>query len=167
MLKFLLVGESRVGKTCLLRRFTREAYSELPLTIGIDFESQKMDIDGLIVRLQLWDTAGQERYRSVTKSYYKNCDAFVVCFDLCNRESFRAIEKWIAEVQDFASEALVMLVGTKLDAALEGNRQVSSAEASQFVEERGFLGFVETSSKTGENVSNLFFNICKKVLTSR
>ncbi|XP_052615039.1 ras-related protein Rab-26 isoform X1 [Peromyscus californicus insignis] len=120
--KVMLVGDSGVGKTCLLVRFKDGAFlaGTFISTVGIDFRNKVLDVDGMKVKLQIWDTAGQERFRSVTHAYYRDAHALLLLYDITNKDSFDNIQAWLTEIQEYAQQDVVlMLLGNKVDSAQE------------------------------------------------
>ena len=118
LFKLLIIGDSAVGKTSLLLRYTDEAYSEHYIsTIGVDFKIKTMELDGKTVKLQIWDTAGQERFKTITPTYYKGADGIIVVFDLTNQKSYDNVKKWLEEIEQYTSGKKVnkLLVGSKCD----------------------------------------------------
>ncbi|XP_048645316.1 ras-related protein Rab-26 isoform X4 [Marmota marmota marmota] len=114
--KVMLVGDSGVGKTCLLVRFKDGAFlaGTFISTVGIDFRNKVLDVDGVKVKLQIWDTAGQERFRSVTHAYYRDAHALLLLYDVTNKASFDNIQAWLTEIQEYAQHNVVlMLLGNK------------------------------------------------------
>ena len=161
--RVILIGDSTVGKSSLLRRFTDETFAEVSdPTVGVDFFAKLVKMsDGTAIKLQLWDTAGQERFRSITKSYYRNSVGVLVVYDICNKESFSHISTWMSEAKRHIEphKAVFVLVGCKYDIAKKdktGNvREVSEEEAKEFAETNGINHF-ETSARTGLNVDEVF-----------
>jgi len=117
LFKLLLVGESGVGKSCLLLRYADNVYNENYIsTIGVDFKIRTIEIDGKRVKLQIWDTAGQERFRNIVSSYYRSADAVIFAYDMTDHHTFSKVTSWIAEVEKFSKkDAVKILVGTKSD----------------------------------------------------
>lgn len=153
--KVVLVGDQSVGKTALVMRYLKGTFDEkVETTIGMDFQTKTVQLlNGSPIRLQLWDTAGQERFRSLVSGYIRDAAAAIVCYDITNRQSFENTMQWIEEVrQSRGEEVLVYLVGTKVDI---DDRKVSRVEGeAKAMEVKGH--FAETSSRTGENVQELF-----------
>jgi small GTP-binding protein len=151
-LKVVVIGESGVGKTCLLIRFVRDTFDEdTQSTLGIEFLSKIIQTETRRIQLQLWDTAGQELFRTVTRGYYRGSAGALVLFDLSNRDSFDNVERWLQDVKSVARDDVVLiLIGNKSD--LEEKRQVSKEEAADFAEQHG-MHYFEASAKTGANVS--------------
>ncbi|KAM4819882.1 ras-related protein Rab-26 isoform 2-T2 [Thomomys bottae] len=161
--KVMLVGDSGVGKTCLLVRFKDGAFlaGTFISTVGIDFRNKVLDVDGMKVKLQIWDTAGQERFRSVTHAYYRDAHALLLLYDVTNKASFDNIQAWLTEIQEYAHRNVVlMLLGNKVDSAQE--RVVKREDGEKLAKEYG-LPFMETSAKTGINVDLAFTAIAKEL----
>ncbi|XP_077931087.1 ras-related protein Rab-26 isoform X9 [Halichoerus grypus] len=147
--KVMLVGDSGVGKTCLLMRFKDGAFlaGTFISTVGIDF--------------RIWDTAGQERFRSVTHAYYRDAHALLLLYDVTNKASFDNIQAWLTEIQEYAQhDVVLMLLGNKVDSAQE--RAVKREDGEKLAKEYG-LPFMETSAKTGLNVDLAFTAIAKEL----
>ncbi|KAM6165746.1 ras-related protein Rab-26 [Erethizon dorsatum] len=161
--KVMLVGDSGVGKTCLLVRFKDGAFlaGTFISTVGIDFRNKVLDVDGMKVKLQIWDTAGQERFRSVTHAYYRDAHALLLLYDVTNKASFDNIQAWLTEIQEYAQDDVVlMLLGNKVDSAQE--RVVKREDGEKLAKEYG-LPYMETSAKTGINVDLAFTAIAKEL----
>lgn len=162
LFKLLLIGNSAVGKSSLLLRFSDNIFNEsfLP-TIGVDFKIRTLDLSGKIAKLQIWDTAGQERFKNITSSYYKGAHGVILVYDITDRQSFKDVENWLSEVSKHASENIVkLLVGNKCD--LEGQRQVSTDEGREFASSLG-IKFVETSAKNSMNVEKAFQTLAAEI----
>eukprot|EP01117_Protostelium_nocturnum_P009627 TRINITY_DN3437_c0_g1_i1.p1 TRINITY_DN3437_c0_g1~~TRINITY_DN3437_c0_g1_i1.p1 ORF type:complete len:204 (-),score=66.66 TRINITY_DN3437_c0_g1_i1:181-792(-) len=152
--KLLLLGESGVGKSCLLIRYAENTFSQSFIsTIGVDYKMKKMTVGDRTCKLQLWDTAGQERYRTIVASFYRGSDGILLIFDLTDVNSFLKIRTWIEEIKKNAPEDIsVVLVGNKEDI---GSRMVDKAEATAFAQKHG-IKYVETSAKSGSGVNEAF-----------
>lgn len=163
--KLLLIGNSSVGKSSLLLRFSDEQWlpeDESSATIGVDFRVHKMDVKGKKVKLSIWDTAGQERFRTITSSYYRGAQGIILVYDVANRESFEALPRWYSELETYVSSSVVkILVGNKVDK--EFSRQVSRTEAENFATRMSSL-FIETSAKTSIGVRETFQEVVEKIL---
>lgn len=112
-----MIGDTGVGKSCLLLRFADDSFSENYIsTIGVDFRFRTVKIDKKVIKLQIWDTAGQERFRTITSAYYRGADGIIMVYDVTNEESFRHINDWLTEVNRYASEnTCKLIVGNKTD----------------------------------------------------
>ncbi|KIK64203.1 hypothetical protein GYMLUDRAFT_71621 [Collybiopsis luxurians FD-317 M1] len=163
--KLLLIGNSSVGKSSLLLRFSDEQWlpeDESSATIGVDFRVHKMEVKGKKVKLSIWDTAGQERFRTITSSYYRGAQGIILVYDVTSRESFDALPRWYSELETYVSDSVVkILVGNKLDK--EFSRQVPTAEAAAFAERMNSL-FIEASAKTAINVKETFQEVVERIL---
>lgn len=160
LFKVVLIGDSGVGKSNLLSRFTRNEFSlESKSTIGVEFATRSIIVDGKTIKAQIWDTAGQERYRAITSAYYRGAVGALLVYDITRHTTFESVERWLKELQDHTdNNIVVMLVGNKAD--LRHLRAVST-EDGQALAERESLYFMETSALESTNVENAF----KQVLT--
>jgi Ras-related protein Rab-1A len=159
--KVLLIGDSGVGKSCLLLRFADNSFnSSFISTIGVDFKVKTMEVNGSKVKMQIWDTAGQERFRTITSSYYRGAHAIMIVYDITDQESFNNVRNWLQEIDKFASDNVnKILVGNKSDLP---NRQVDTAQARDFAASLG-IPFIETSAKTSANVEQAFLKMASDV----
>ncbi|KAK8890953.1 hypothetical protein M9Y10_028154 [Tritrichomonas musculus] len=151
-LKIVVVGDSGVGKTCLLLRFVHDQWEgDTQPTLGVEFLTKVVETeDEHHIQLQLWDTAGQELFRSVTRGYYRGAAGALIVFDLTSRDSFNSVERWYQDLKEIASSDVVTaLIGNKND--LEDKRDVTYEEAKQYADEHG-MKYFETSAKTGDSV---------------
>ena len=164
--KLVLLGDTAVGKSCLVVRFVRDEFFECQEpTIGAAFLTQTVTLDDTTVKFEIWDTAGQERYRSLAPMYYRGAAAAIVVFDLTNRESYTGAKSWVKELQRRGDPNVVIaLAGNKADC--EGARAVPTEEAKEYSSENG-ITYMETSAKTALNVKNLFVAIAKKLPKSQ
>lgn len=164
----VLIGDSGVGKSNLLSRFTRNEFSlETKTTIGVEFATRSIQCEGKITKAQIWDTAGQERYRAITSAYYRAAVGALLVYAINSRTSFKNIERWLAELRENADRSIViMLVGNKSD--LKHLREVPTEEAAEFAQKNGLL-FMETSALDGEKVEDAFQQLITTIyhLTSR
>ena len=162
-LKILIIGESRVGKTCLLLRFTDDIFTDHHVsTIGIDFKTKNLIIDNKQIKMQLWDTAGQERFKTLTKNFYKSADGIVLVYDITDENSFKNVRVWMKQIDDYGNnKTSKILVGNKCD--WEENRKVSTEEGQNLAKELS-LNFFESSAKDNLNVQEIFITIAKKIL---
>ncbi|XP_072273605.1 ras-related protein Rab-26 [Pyxicephalus adspersus] len=161
--KVMLVGDSGVGKTCLLVRFKDGAFlaGSFISTVGIDFRNKVLNVDGVKVKLQIWDTAGQERFRSVTHAYYRDAHALLLLYDVTNKTSFDNIQAWLTEIHEYAhKDVVIMLLGNKVDSTHE--RAVKMEDGERLAKEYG-VPFMETSAKSGLNVELAFMAIAKEL----
>lgn len=161
-IKLLMIGDSGVGKTCLLLRYANDSFSPTFITtIGIDFKIKNIEIDDKRVKLQIWDTAGQERFRTITTSYFRGAQGIVLVYDVTDRRSFESIRNWISQIQQHADVHVnKILVGNKCDMLDE--KVVSTEEGQKLASEFG-MKFWETSAKNDVNVEQSFHSIAKSV----
>uniref|UniRef100_A0A8B9FT04 small monomeric GTPase n=1 Tax=Amazona collaria TaxID=241587 RepID=A0A8B9FT04_9PSIT len=162
-MQVMLVGDSGVGKTCLLVRFKDGAFlaGSFISTVGIDFRNKVLTVDGVKVKLQIWDTAGQERFRSVTHAYYRDAHALLLLYDVTNKASFDNIQAWLTEIHEYAQQDVVlMLLGNKVDSTQD--RVVKREDGEKLAKEYG-VPFMETSAKSGLNVELAFTAIAKEL----
>eukprot|EP00448_Togula_jolla_P003891 CAMPEP_0170597970 /NCGR_PEP_ID=MMETSP0224-20130122/15993_1 /TAXON_ID=285029 /ORGANISM="Togula jolla, Strain CCCM 725" /LENGTH=248 /DNA_ID=CAMNT_0010922481 /DNA_START=50 /DNA_END=797 /DNA_ORIENTATION=- len=155
LFKLLLIGDSGVGKSCLLLRFADDTYTESYIsTIGVDFKIRTLDLEGKTVKLQIWDTAGQERFRTITSSYYRGAHGIIVVYDVTDKESFNNVKHWMQEIDKYAADGVnKLLVGNKCD--LSSKKVVSYDEAKELADSLG-VQFMETSAKNAHNVEQAF-----------
>jgi len=162
LFKLLLIGDSGVGKSCLLLRFADDTYTESYIsTIGVDFKIRTIDLDAKTIKLQIWDTAGQERFRTITSSYYRGAHGIIVVYDTTDLESFNNVKQWLHEIDRYASENVnKLLVGNKSD--LTSKRAVSYDQAKEFADSLG-IEFIETSAKNSTNVEKAFMMMASQI----
>lgn len=173
LFKIVIIGDSAVGKSNLLSRYARNEFNlHSKATIGVEFQTQVMDIDGKEVKAQIWDTAGQERFRAVTSAYYRGAVGALVVYDISRRSTFESISRWLDELNTHSDTTVArMLVGNKCD--LDNIRGVSVEEGTTLAEAEG-LFFMETSALDSTNVKKAFEivireiynNVSRKVLNS-
>ncbi|KAK2844981.1 hypothetical protein Q5P01_011640 [Channa striata] len=158
LFKVVLIGDSGVGKSNLLSRFTRNEFSlESKSTIGVEFATRSIQVEGKTIKAQIWDTAGQERYRAITSAYYRGAVGALLVYDIAKHLTYENAERWLKELQDHAdSNIVIMLVGNKSD--LRHLRAVPTDEAKAFAEKHG-LSFLETSALDSSNVELAFQTI--------
>jgi len=162
LFKLLLIGDSGVGKSCLLLRFADDTYTESYIsTIGVDFKIRTIELESKTIKLQIWDTAGQERFRTITSSYYRGAHGIIVVYDTTDLESFNNVKQWLHEIDRYASENVnKLLVGNKSD--LTSKREVSFDQAKEFADSLG-IEFVETSAKNATNVEKAFMMMAAQI----
>ena len=155
LLKFIVIGDSSVGKSNIISRYKENKFDEKGQpSIGVQFIAKNVVIENTTFRLQVWDTAGQETFRSMTRIYYKNSSCAFIVYDITEKESFNHVESWISECKKIAPETvLLVLIGNKSD--LNESREVSYEEGLKFAEKNKML-FFETSAKNGVNIENIF-----------
>ncbi|CAG0884209.1 unnamed protein product [Cyprideis torosa] len=164
LFKLLLIGDSGVGKTCLLFRFSEDAFNSTFIsTIGIDFKIRTIELDGKKIKLQIWDTAGQERFRTITTAYYRGAMGIMLVYDITNERTFDNIRNWIRNIEEHASSDVEkMILGNKCD--MEDKRQVSKERGQSLAVEYG-VRFLETSAKSAINVDEAFHTLARDIKT--
>ncbi|KAB2039597.1 hypothetical protein ES319_D02G021100v1 [Gossypium barbadense] len=173
LFKIVIIGDSAVGKSNLLSRFARNEFNvHSKETIGVEFQTQSVEIDGKEVKAQIWDTAGQERFRAVTSAYYRGAFGALLVYDISRRATFDNVARWLDELNSHSDTTVAkMLVGNKCD--LENTREVSLDEGKSLAESEG-LFFIETSALDSTNVwtafeiviREIYNNVSRKVLSS-
>ncbi|KXN91977.1 Ras-related protein Rab-11A [Leucoagaricus sp. SymC.cos] len=158
LFKVVLIGDSGVGKSNLLSRFTRNEFNlESKSTIGVEFATRSINVDGKTVKAQIWDTAGQERYRAITSAYYRGAVGALLVYDIAKHATYVNVTRWLKELRDHAdANIVIMLVGNKSD--LKHLRAVPTDEAKAFATENN-LSFIETSALDASNVESAFQTI--------
>ena len=166
MIKIIIIGDSGVGKTCLLLRFSEDNFNMNHistigwLNIGIDFKIKTINVDGKNIKLQIWDTAGQDRFRTITQTYYKGVNGIILAYDSNDETSFKNIKNWIKQIDDHESpDVFKVLIGNKCDIH---NKKISEERGKALAAEYK-VPFFETSAKQGTNINELFHFIAKEV----
>ena len=166
--QILLIGDSLVGKTCLIQRYANGIFKEDYITtVGLDYYTKQEMINNLNVSVKLWDTAGQERFKALTPSFFRNAKGVVIAYDVTNSESFDNLKFWISSIKTNLFEKNIfipiIIIGNKID--LEDMRDISKDVASAFAKENNFKYF-ETSAKTGEGVDEAFSDLVNQILAN-
>ena len=161
-LKIVVVGDSGVGKTNLIRRFIQDDFqSNSKATVGVEFFSKSFKINDNVFKIEIWDTAGQERYKSITAAYYKGAKGGLVVYDVTSKTSFDNVDNWVSEIKEKASTDMkTMMIGNKID--LKDERTVSTEEAlekAKLLE----LPLMEASALDSTNVKQAFYDLLKEM----
>lgn len=164
LFKLLLIGDSGVGKTSILFRFSEEEFnSTFIATIGIDFKIRTIDLHGKKIKLQIWDTAGQERFRTITTAYYRGAMGIMLVYDVTSQRSFDNIRIWMDNIAQHANQDVeMMLIGNKCD--MEDRRVITTSQGESFAKMHG-IRFMETSAKAGSNVYEAFRQLAEDIKT--
>jgi len=162
LFKLLLIGDSGVGKTSVLFRFSDDAFNSTFIsTIGIDFKIRTIELGDKKIKLQIWDTAGQERFRTITTAYYRGAMGILLVYDITNEKSFENIKTWIKNIEQHASaDVEKMILGNKCD--MEDKRKISTAQGEQLAKEYN-VKFMETSAMNRTNVERAFTEIASDI----
>ncbi|KAF5727361.1 ras-related protein Rab11C [Tripterygium wilfordii] len=162
LFKIVLIGDSGVGKSNILSRFTRNEFClESKSTIGVEFATRTLQVEGKTVKAQIWDTAGQERYRAITSAYYRGAVGALLVYDITKSQTFDNVQRWLRELRDHAdSNIVIMMAGNKSD--LNHLRAVSEEDGHTFAEREG-LSFLETSALEATNVEKAFQTILAEI----
>ncbi|XP_020598991.1 ras-related protein RABA1f-like [Phalaenopsis equestris] len=162
LFKVVLIGDSGVGKSNLLFRFTKNEFSlESKSTIGVEFATRSIRVTEKVVKAQIWDTAGQERYRAITSAYYRGAVGALLVYDVTRKVTFDGVERWLKELRDYTDHnTVIMLVGNKAD--LRHLRVVSTEDGKAFAERENTF-FMETSALESMNVDNAFIEVLTQI----
>ena len=163
LFKIIFIGDSCVGKTALVNRLTRNMFqSYYDSTIGVDFSSLMLDIDGTTIKTHIWDTAGQPCFSPIIKSYYKGVAGAVLVFDVSRKSSFKKLDYWFNEMKEKGTHdhiPVTILVGNKID---KQNREVTNEEAEKYAKDNDML-YYETSSKKDINIKKFYRSLIEKI----
>ena len=154
-IKIMILGETLVGKTAIITRYTKKIFAENYLTtVGIDFQNKQLNINGKKINVEIWDTAGQERFRNIAKTYFQSSDGFLLVYDITSKDSFNKLNDWYDQIKSNAPEnSKCIIAGNKSD--LEEKRQVKKEEGEKFASDNN-LKFYETSAKDDKNINIVF-----------
>lgn len=163
-IKLLLIGDSGVGKTCLMLRYAQGTFSETFITtVGIDYKYKFIEIDGKKVRLEIWDTAGQERFKAITRSYLRGAQGILCVYDVTDSNSYEHVSSWMLQIKQYADLKVVkVLVGNKCD--LDQRRAVKYEDGKNLAKKSDDIPFFECSAKQETNVKEAFETLAREVL---
>jgi Ras-related protein Rab-35 len=165
LFKLLIIGDSGVGKSCILQWFAGESFSGTYITtIGVDFKIRTVDVNGEKVKLQIWDTAGQERFRTITSTYYRGTHGVIIVYDVTNMETFTNVKRWLYEIDQNCDNVSRVLVGNKDDNVQR--KVVQLHDARRLADQIGIPLF-ETSAKENKNVEEMFQAMTQLVLKAK
>jgi len=161
--RYILIGDSKVGKSSLLLQFTeRQFVHDQEITLGVEMNSRICHIDGKEIKLEIWDTAGQESYLALTRSYYRNADGCLLVFDITRASTFKALPMWLSEARQNSNNPniVILMIGNKAD--LTDQRQVSTAEAEEFAIANNII-YTELSAKNYQQVEEAFLQSAEEI----
>ena len=163
IIKILIIGDSTVGKTNFVYKFSEDKFSENYFaSTGIELKTTSIQIDGKSIKIQLWDTAGQEKFRAMTKNLYLKSQGIIILFDITNETSFINLKNWMSQIKESCGEDIpILLVGNKID--LEDNRVINKERAMEYANNEN-IEYIEVSSKTGENINKALTSLLQKIL---
>mmetsp|Transcript_14373 Transcript_14373/g.29120 ORF Transcript_14373/g.29120 Transcript_14373/m.29120 type:complete len:205 (+) Transcript_14373:65-679(+) len=166
LFKYIIIGDTGVGKSCLLLQFTDKRFQPVhDLTIGVEFGARMITIDNKQIKLQIWDTAGQERFKTITTAYYRGAMGIMLVYDVTNEATFQNIQTWMRAIDQHASESVnKVLLGNKADSSgglVE--RRCVSAERGQALADQFSIRFFETSAKNSINIEEAFYAIARDI----
>ena len=162
-IRIMLLGDSNVGKTSILKRYCKNQFSESYISsVGIDFETKYIKVDEKTINLQIWDTAGQERYKVISKNYYNKSDGFIIVYDITNKSSFDSIVNWVEDIKELASnDNKNIILGNKCD--LESERKINKEEGDNLAKKYN-CQFFEVSAQNGKNIDKIFLCLVQNIL---
>ena len=161
-LKVVIVGDSGVGKSNLIKRFTTNEFNEhSKATVGVEFLSRSYKINDKIFKIEMWDTAGQERYKSITAAYYKGAKGALIVYDTTSAKSFENVDKWLGEIKEKAGKDIkLIIIGNKID--LKDKKVITTEQALTRAKELD-IPLMETSAKDATNVKEAFHDLLKEM----
>ncbi|GIQ83528.1 Ran GTPase, partial [Kipferlia bialata] len=162
LFKYIVIGDTTVGKSCLLLQFTDQRFQPVhDLTIGVEYGTRTVEIENKKIKLQIWDTAGQDNFRSIVRSYYRGAAGALLVYDISKRETFEHLTSWLEDARQHASpDMTIMLIGNKTD--LSFRRKVTYEEGAEFAAKHGLI-FLETSAKRATNVQEAFIHTARNI----
>ena len=167
LFKLVIIGNSGVGKSCLLLRFADDTFTEnFYSTIGVDFRFKCLEIGERKCKLQIWDTAGEERFKTVTSAYYRGADGIIIVFDQTDRESFDNVENWIEDISKYSTDEPVKIIFANKDDVKIEKKKIDNIDITELEKKTG-LEVIKTSAKTGEKVNYAFEKLTQKLLLER
>ena len=163
ILKILVLGDSAVGKTSILLKYTDDYFPNVYVTtIGVEYKTKIVKVNGLDITLQIWDTAGQERFRSLAKSFMQGADGILFVYDITSKKTFDSIKNWIRQTEDVNGSFQKIIVGNKID--LSNQREVAKETLNKFCSNNSKAKGIEMSAKLGVNVKETFETLVKDIV---
>ena len=164
--KIVMIGDSGVGKSCILLRFADDKFNEnFYATIGVDFRFKNVMVDDKSVKLQIWDTAGQERFKTITSAYYRGADGIIIVYDITDRNSFAHIKDWLDDVNKYTDDnPLKIIVGNKID--LIKDKQINNNDMKTMTAQTG-IEIIECSAKDSIKINELMEIMTKKLIEKK
>ena len=167
LFKLVIIGDSGVGKSCLLLRFADDTFTEnFYSTIGVDFRFKCLEIGDRKCKLQIWDTAGQERFKTVTSAYYRGADGIIIVFDQTDKDSYNNVQNWIEDISRYSTDDPVKIIFANKDDISQEKKSVDNEDIIE-LEKRTGLEIIKTSAKTGDKVTYAFEKLTQKLLLER
>ena len=167
LFKLVIIGDSGVGKSCILLRFADDTFTEnYYSTIGVDFRFKCVDIGERKCKLQIWDTAGQERFKTVTSAYYRGADGIIIVFDQTDRESFNNVQNWIDDISKYSTEEPSKIIIANKEDISDERKSVKMEDIAELEKKTG-LEVIKTSAKTGENIDYAFKKLAQQLILER
>ena len=167
LFKLVIIGDSGVGKSCILLRFADDTFTEnYYSTIGVDFRFKCVDIGERKCKLQIWDTAGQERFKTVTSAYYRGADGIIIVFDQTDKESYNNIQHWIEDISRYSTDEPAKIIIANKDDMAEEKKIVKNEDINELEKKTG-LEVIKTSAKTGDNVEYAFKKLAQQLILER
>jgi Ras-related protein Rab-1A len=167
LFKLVIIGDSGVGKSCLLLRFADDTFTEnYYSTIGVDFRFKCLEIGERKCKLQIWDTAGQERFKTVTSAYYRGADGIIIVFDQTDRDSYKNVQNWIEDISRYSTDEPIKIIFANKDDVMNEKKSVNNLDITELEKKTG-LEVIKTSAKTGEKVVYAFEKLTQKLLLER
>ena len=160
LIRLIIIGDSRVGKTCFLDRFAEDRFLNSHMAIGFDAKTKMINIEGMSIKLRVWDTVGQGRLHYIPRTIYKSAMGIILLYDCCNENSFNNIRNWVEQIEEHANtDVAILLIGNKCD---RPDKKIDPAKGNQLADEYG-MTFFETSAKCNLNVHESFYYIAKQI----
>ena len=167
LFKLVIIGDSGVGKSCVLLRFADDTFTEnFYSTIGVDFRFKCLEIGDRKCKLQIWDTAGQERFKTVTSAYYRGADGIIIVFDQTDKDSYNNVQNWIEDISRYSTDDPVKIIFANKDDISQEKKSVDNEDIIE-LEKRTGLEIIKTSAKTGDKVTYAFEKLTQKLLLER